>query len=73
MSTASDDLELALAARRKVLRGQSVRWGGRQWNGASLSELDATIARMKREVRAEQRTAAGVDDGPATACFGSWC
>lgn len=59
-----------MAARRKVLRGQSARWGNRQWTGANLTELNNTIAQLKAEVLAEGRSAAGIDHGPATARFG---
>lgn len=68
MSQATEDLALALAARRKVMQGQSARWGNRQINRADLGALNETIAMLKHEVAREQMQARG-QTGPAIARF----
>ncbi len=69
MSQASEDLALALEARRKVLRFGTAKWGTRQITRESLSEINATIKDLKREVAGETAKAAGRNGGPAIARF----
>lgn len=54
MSTTSDRLQLYLDAERKILAGQTVRFGERLITYAELGDVQAMITRLQREVAAEQ-------------------
>lgn len=54
MSTNSDRLQLYLDAERKILAGQTVRFGDRLITYAELGDVQAQITRLQRAVAEEQ-------------------
>jgi hypothetical protein len=59
MSTATEMLALYIAAEAAVLKGQSYRWGERQFTRADLTTIIAGREKWQRIVSNEQAAAAG--------------
>lgn len=59
MSTASDLLTLYIEAEKKILKGQSFQFGGRQLTMANLSEIRAEREKLERRVLQEEQALKG--------------
>lgn len=69
MSTASEMLELYIAAEKAVLRGQAFELNGRSLTRAALADIQRERAMWERRVQAETVAAAGGAPGVAIADF----
>lgn len=59
MSTASDLLTLYIEAEKKILKGQTVEFGGRRLTFADLDTIKSEREKLERRVFAEQQAAKG--------------
>lgn len=69
MSTATEMLAFYIEAERKVLAGQSVRFGDRQLTRADLDQIQKGRREWEGRVNAEAAALAGRSTGPAIADF----